>query len=164
MSVFDLKYLIVVLISIDIILLAICVFLIHKIRLIPKTEVFEHGIKLFESMLGDADEVSGQFQEQIRIKYSVIKKLSVQLDSRIYKLNVLLNRADILLSHEKAAQLANTPAGSVLNRKKEIVELVGKGCSVEEIANRLLIPKGEVTLILNLNDKNNLTQNSRGVS
>lgn len=164
MSVFDLKYLIVVLISIDIILLAICVFLILKIRLIPKTEVFERGIKLFESMLGDADEVSGQLQEQIRIKYSVIKNLSVQLDSRIDRLNVLLNRADILLSHEKAAPLANPPAGSVLNRKKEIVELAGKGCSVEEIANRLLIPKGEVTLILNLNDKNNLTQNSRGVS
>lgn len=164
MSAFDLKYLIIVLIGIDILLMAVCVFLILKIRLIPKTEVFERGIKLFESMLGDADEVSGQFQEEIRIKYSLIKKLSVELDSRIDRLNVLLNRADILLSDDRAVPQANLPAGSILHRQNEIVELAGKGCSVEEIANRLLIPKGEVKLILDLNDKNNRTQNSRGVS
>jgi hypothetical protein len=164
MSAFDLKYLIVVLISIDIFLIAICVFLILKIRLIPKTEIFEHGIKLFESMLGDADEVSGQFQEQIRIKNSLIKKLNVQLDSRIDSLNVLLNRADILLSDDKAARQANLPVGSILHRQNEIVELAGKGCSVEEIANRLLIPKGEVKLILDLKENNDRTQNSRGVS
>jgi len=161
---FDLKYLIVVLITIDILLIAVCVFLILKIRLIPKTEVFEHGIRLFESMLGDADEVSGQFQEQIKIKYSLIKKLSVQLDSRIDRLNVLLNRADILLSDDRAVRQDNLHDGSILHRQNEIVELAGKGCSVEEIANRLLIPKGEVKLILDLNDKNNRTQNSRGVS
>ena len=39
----------------------------------------------------------------------------------------------------------------LLNRQNEIVELAGKGCSVEEIANRLLIPKGEIKLILDLN-------------
>ncbi|MBU2621901.1 MAG: hypothetical protein KKD92_06245 [Proteobacteria bacterium] len=164
MSVFDLKYLIVVLISIDIILLAVCVFLILKIRLIPKTEVFERGIKLFESMLGDADEVSEQFQEQIRIKYSLIKKLSEQLDSRIDRLNILLNRVGILLSDNEAAPLSNPPAGSIIHRQNEILELAEKGCSVEEIADRLLISKGEIKLILDLNDKNNRTQDSRGVS
>ena len=151
MSEFDLKYLITILISIDILLMAVCVFLILKIRLIPKTEVFERGIKIFESMLGDADEVSGQFQEHIRIKYSLIKNLSVQLDNRIDRLNVLLNRADILLSEGRSVPKVNPPPGSILNRQNEIVELAGKGCSVEEIANRLLIPKGEIKLILDLN-------------
>jgi hypothetical protein len=151
MSEFDLKYLITVLISIDILLMAVCVFLILKIRLIPKTEVFERGIKIFESMIGDADEVSGQFQEQIRIKYSQIKNLSVQLDNRIDSLNIMLNRADILLSEGKSVPKVNLPAGSILNRQNEIVELAGKGCSVEEIANRLLISKGEIKLILDLN-------------
>jgi len=151
MSEFDLKYLITVLISIDILLMAVCVFLILKIRLIPKTEVFERGIKIFESMIGDADEVSGQFQEQIRIKYSQIKNLSVQLDNRIDSLNIMLNRADILLSEGKSVPKVNLPAGSILNRQNEIIELAGKGCSVEEIANRLLISKGEIKLILDLN-------------
>ena len=148
---FDLKYLIVILISIDIVLMVICVFLIRKIRLIPKAEVFAQGIGLFESLLGDADKVSGQFHKQIRIENSLIKKLSIQLDNRIDSLNVLLNRADILLSDDRAVQRANLPAGSILHRQNEIVELAGKGCSVEEIANRLFIPKGEVKLILDLN-------------
>lgn len=148
---FDLKYLIVILISIDIVLMAICIFLIRKIRLIPKAEVFEQGISLFESLLGDADKVSGQFKEQIRMKYNLIKKLSVQLDSRLERMNVMLNRADILLAEDKEISKADKPAGIFSRRQNEIVELAGKGCSVEEIANRLLIPKGEVKLVLDLN-------------
>ena len=148
---FDLKYLIVILISIDIVLMVICVFLIRKIRLIPKAEVFTQGISLFESLLGDADKVSGQFKEQIRMKYNLIKKLSVQLDNRIDRLNFMLNRADTLLADEKVIPQANKPAESFSHRQNEIVELAGKGCNVEEIANRLLIPKGEVKLVLDLN-------------
>lgn len=148
---FDLKYLIVILISIDIVLMVICVFLIRKIRLIPKAEVFAQGISLFESLLGDADKVSGQFKEQIRMKYNLIKKLSVQLDNRIDRLNFMLNRADTLLADDKGIPQANKPAESFSHRKNEIVELAGKGCNVEEIANRLLIPKGEVKLVLDLN-------------
>ncbi len=147
---FDLKYLIVILISIDIVLMVICVFLIRKIRLIPKAEVFAQGISLFESLLGDADKVSGQFKEQIRMKYNLIKKLSVQLDNRIDRLNFMLNRADTLLADDKGIPQANKPAESFSHRKNEIVELAGKGCNVEEIANRLLIPKGEVKLVLDL--------------
>jgi hypothetical protein len=147
---FDLKYLILILISIDIVLMVICVFLIRKIRLIPKAEVFAQGISLFESLLGDADKVSGQFKEQIRMKYNLIKKLSEQLDNRIDRLNFMLNRADTLLADDKGIPQANKPAESFSHRKNEIVELAGKGCNVEEIANRLLIPKGEVKLVLDL--------------
>lgn len=161
---FDLKYLIVILISIDIVLMVICVFLIRKIRLIPKAEVFAQGISLFESLLGDADKVSGQFKEQIRIKYNLIKKLSVQLDNRIDRLNFMLNRVDTLLAGDKGILQANEPAESFSHRKNEIVELAGKGCNVEEIANRLLIPKGEVKLVLDLNVTNQEDRLRRGVS
>lgn len=109
---FDLKYLIVILICIDIVLMVICVFLIRKIRLIPKAEVFAQGISLFESLLGDADKVSGQFKEQIRMKYNLIKKLSEQLDNRIDRLNFMLNRADTLLADDKGIPQANKPAES----------------------------------------------------
>lgn len=148
---FDLKYLIVILISIDIVLMIICVFIIRKIRLIPKAEVFEKGISLFESLLGDADKVSGQFKEQIRMKYNLIKKLSLQLDNRIDRLNIMLNRADTLLADDRWRPQANKPAEAFSRRQNEIVELAGKGCNVEEIANMLLIPKGEVKLVLDLN-------------
>lgn len=161
---FDLKYLIVILISIDIVLMVICVFLIRKIRLIPKAEVFAQGINLFESLLGDADKVSGQFKEQIRMKHNLIKKLSVQLDNRIDRLNVILNRADTLLADDKGIPQANKPAESFLHRQNGIVELAGKGCNVEEIANRLLIPKGEVKLVLDINVTNQGDRLNRGIS
>lgn len=161
---FDLKYLIVILISIDIVLMVICVFLIRKIRLIPKAEVFAQGISLFESLLGDADKVSGQFKEQIRMKYNLIKKLSVQLDNRIDRLNFILKRADTLLAGDKGIPPADEPVESFSHRKNEIVELAGKGCNVEEIANRLLIPKGEVKLILDLNVTTQGDRPRRGIS
>ncbi|RPH51311.1 MAG: hypothetical protein EHM85_07220 [Desulfobacteraceae bacterium] len=147
---FDLKYLIVILIGIDFVLLGICVFLIRKIRLIPKAEVFEQGISLFESLIGDADKVSGQFKDQIRIKYNLIKKLSMQLDNRIDHLNVMLNRADTLLAKEIGLLQAGEQAESFSHRQNEIIEMAGKGFKVEEIANRLLIPKGEIKLVLDL--------------
>ncbi len=161
---FDLKYLIVILICIDIVLMVICVFLIRKIRLIPKAEVFAQGISLFESLLGDADKVSGQFKEQIRMKYNLIKKLSEQLDNRIDRLNFMLNRADTLLADDKGIPQANKPAESFSHRKNEIVELAGKGCNVEEIANRLLIPKSEVKLVLDLNVTTQGDRLNRGIS
>ena len=161
---FDLKYLIVILICIDIVLMVICVFLIRKIRLIPKAEIFAQGISLFESLLGDADKVSGQFKEQIRMKYNLIKKLSEQLDNRIDRLNFMLNRADTLLTDDKGIPQANKPAESFSHRKNEIVELAGKGCNVEEIANRLLIPKGEVKLVLDLNVTTQGDRLNRGIS
>jgi hypothetical protein len=161
---FDLKYLIVILICIDIVLMVICVFLIRKIRLIPKAEVFAQGISLFESLLGDADKVSGQFKEQIRMKYNLIKKLSEQLDNRIDRLNFMLNRADTLLADDKGIPQANNLAESFSHRKNEIVELAGKGCNVEEIANRLLIPKSEVKLVLDLNVTTQGDRLNRGIS
>lgn len=161
---FDLKYLIVILICIDIVLMVICVFLIRKIRLIPKAEVFAQGISLFESLLGDADKVSGQFKEQIRMKYNLIKKLSEQLDNRIDRLNFMLNRADTLLADDKGIPQANKLAESFFHRKNEIVELAGKGCNVEEIANRLLIPKSEVKLVLDLNVTTQGDRLNRGIS
>ena len=161
---FDLKYLIVILICTDIVLMVICVFLIRKIRLIPKAEIFAQGISLFESLLGDADKVSGQFKEQISMKYNLIKKLSEQLDNRIDRLNFILNRADTLLAGDKGIPQANESTESFSHRKNEIVELAGKGCNVEEIANRLLIPKSEVKLVLDLNVTTQGDRLNRGIS
>lgn len=154
MAIFDIKYLIILLICIDIFMIITCACLIRKIRLIPKTERFEEGIRIFESLLNDADQVSGCFSEQVKTKYDMINKISAQLDRRIDSINVLLNRADIILSYnDKKDNLADCPTKSILLKQKEIIELDGKGCDVDEIANRLLIPKGEVKLILDLNKK-----------
>lgn len=154
MAIFDIKHLIILLISTDIFMIIACVYLVRKIRLIPKIEKFEEGIKIFESLLSDADQASENFSEEIKKKYDTIKNISTELDRRIDSINMLLNRADIILSHNgKKDVQADQPAKSILLKQKEIVELDDKGCDVEEIANRLLIPKGEVKLILDLNKK-----------
>ncbi|MBU4010749.1 MAG: hypothetical protein KJ882_08280, partial [Proteobacteria bacterium] len=149
MAMFDIKHLIVLLISIDIFMIITFVYLIRKIRSMPKTERFEEGIRIFESLLSDADQITGCFGEQVKTKYDMIKNINAQLDRRIDSINVLLSRADIILSYnEKKADRADQPAKSILLKQKEIVDLDSKGCDVDEIAHRLLIPKGEVKLIL----------------
>ncbi|MBU1052876.1 MAG: hypothetical protein KKC46_03470 [Proteobacteria bacterium] len=152
MAMFDIKGLVILLISIDIFAIIACIYLIGKIRSMPKAERFEEGIKLFESLLNDAGQISGCFTEQVTAKYDMIKKINAQLDKRIDSINVLLNRANIILSDtEKKYDQSNQDTKSILLKQKEIIKLDSQGCDVEEIANRLLVPKGEVKLILDLN-------------
>lgn len=128
-----------------------CIYLIRKIRMMPKADRFEEGIKIFESLLTDADQISGYFSKEVKAKYDMIKKINEQLDGRIDSINMLLNRADIILScNDKKDSQGGQSAKSITVKQKEIIELNIKGCNVEEIANRLSIPKGEVKLILDL--------------
>lgn len=155
MPIYDLKYLIVVLMAIDIVMVFACIFLMRKIRLMPKTEIFENGIKIFESLLGDADRVVKEFHDEVYAKQNLIRQLNTELDRRIAGLEIIIKRADMLLDYEaNSAQETDRRPGSALSRRKEIFDLTQKGCKAEEIANRLLIPKGEVKLLIDLNRQN----------
>ncbi|MDQ1330876.1 MAG: hypothetical protein QG578_1141 [Thermodesulfobacteriota bacterium] len=154
MHFYDLKYLIMVLISIDVVMVITCVLLMRKIRLMPKTEIFQRGVKIYESLLSDADKVVREFHKDVRVKQDLIRQLNTQLDKRIAGLNIIIQRADVLLGYEAASGTeTGNRSGSALSRRKEIFDLTKKGCKAEEIANRLLIPKGEVKLLIDLNKK-----------
>lgn len=145
---------ILALIGMDVVLIVTCVHLIRKIRSMPKTDVFDRGAKIFKSLLSDADNVSRQFQKQVRLKHDLINDLGTQLDQRINSLTALLDRADIIVSYAAAGDAVTGPAGdSARKRQIKIMALAEKGCKIEDISNRLSIPKGEVKLVLDLNKK-----------
>jgi DNA-binding NarL/FixJ family response regulator len=78
---------------------------------------------------------------------------------------VLLNRADILLSShgKEAADIKEDPI-SLNSQPAEIIGLAKEGHGVEEIANMLSIPKGEVKLVLDLKEKFSRMGSKEGVS
>ncbi len=150
----ELKFLVLAQIGIDIAILIAFIFLVRRLRHPNKEKPFDKAIKIFESLLTDADNIAGQFKEQLEEKHHLIKKLNEQLDKRIISLNLMLNRADALLSsHGKdAAALNGNPVPPGI-QQAEIMELAKKGRNLEEIAHLLSVPKGEVKLVLDLKEK-----------
>ena len=165
MSFIELEFLILAQIGIDITIIIVFIFLIRRIRYPNKGNSFNKVAKIFESLLTDADKIAGQFKEQLEEKHSLIKRLNEQLDNRIISLNVLLNRADILLSShgKEAADIKEDPI-SLNSQPAEIMGLAKEGHGVEEIANMLSIPKGEVKLVLDLKEKFSRMGSKEGVS
>jgi len=154
MSLVDLKFLILVQIGIDIAIIVVFIFLILKLRYINKVKSFDGAVKIFESLLTDADQKAQDFEEQLKEKHRLIKSFNEKMDKKAISLNVLLNRADTLLStYSTKASHGNREPDSLSSQQKEIVALAKKGRKVEEIANMLSIPKGGVKLVLDLKKK-----------
>lgn len=153
MPLMELKFLVLAQIAIDIIVVFVFIFLIRKFRDFNKDNSFNKPAKIFESLLTDADKMAGQFKEQLEEKHHLIKKLNKELDRRIISINILLNRADILLSHGKEAAGADDKPASLDTQQTEIIKLAKQGHRLEKIADMLSIPKGEVKLVLDLNKK-----------
>ncbi|MBW2001250.1 MAG: hypothetical protein JRI30_01885 [Deltaproteobacteria bacterium] len=146
MSFIALKPLILAQIGIDIIIVIAFILLIRRLKPSHKGKSFDKVIKIFEPLLTDTDKIAGQFKEQLEEKHLLIRRLNEQLDKRIISLNVLLNRADVLLSH-------NDKPVSLDSQQTEIISLAEKGHRAEEIATLLSIPEGEVKLVLDLKKK-----------
>ena len=76
------------------------------------------------------------------------------MDKRIISLNVLLNRADALLtSRGEGALESNENSAAIDYQQTEIIKLAGEGQSAEKISQILSIPQGEVRLVLDLKNK-----------
>jgi DNA-binding NarL/FixJ family response regulator len=153
MSFIGLKFLILAQIGIDIIIIIIFLLLIRRFRYLNKGKSFDNIVTIFESLFTDAYKITGQFKEQLQEKHHSIKRLNEQLDKRIISLNVLLNRADVLLSRRRQTADSNDKPISLDSQQTEIMALAKEGHGVEEIATTLSIPKGEVKLVLDLKKK-----------
>ena len=153
MSFIGLKSLILAQIGIDIIVIVIFIFIIRRFRYLNKGKSFDNIVKILESLFTDADKIAGQFKEQLEEKHHLIKRLNEQLDKRIISLNVLLNRADVLLSGQRRTADRDDKPISLDSQQTKIMALAKEGHGVEEIATTLAIPKGEVKLVLDLKKK-----------
>ena len=153
MSFIALKSLIITQIGIDIIIVVVFIFLIRRLKSFHKDKSIDKVVKIFEPILTDADKTAGQFKEQLEEKHILIRRLNEQLDKRIISLNVLLNRADLLLSQHRQKTDVNNKPVSLDSQQTEIIGLAKKGHRAEEIATLLSIPEGEVKLVLDLKKK-----------
>ena len=154
MSFMDLKLLAFTQIGIDLIIVILFIFLVKRFRYFTKGPSFDRPTKVIESFLIDAEKIAGQFKAQLEEKHRLIQSLNEQLDKRIISLNVLLNRADVLLSSQsEGGAESGTNTAATEGQQREIIKLAREGRSVEKIAEILSIPQGEVRLVLDLKKK-----------
>ena len=88
MSFIDLKILILAQIAIDIAIIGVFIFLIIRFRSLKINRSLNRGVELFDSLLADADKLSGQFKVQLEEKQQLIRRLNEHLDRRILALQL----------------------------------------------------------------------------
>ena len=108
-------------------------------------------LSLLEPVLLEARSVADAFDGHVAEKRLLMTDLNRSLENRIASLKLLLNRADALLTrnHHRGAGEENS-AQRITESRQKILQLQGKGYSVEQIAERLTIAKGEVALVVGL--------------
>lgn len=162
MEFMDLKFLIYTQIGIDVVIIVVFILLIKKISFFKENSLLNKGLDKYESMLCDAVRISEQFKEQLEEKKHMIKMLNKKLEKRITSLNMMLNRTDALLFHNR--QYDNVDRGFLNHHKKEILKLEKQGHSSEQIADTLSISREEVMLVLDLKKKDEQQVSKEGVS
>ena len=165
MNLFELKYLIVLQLAIDFAIFVVFILLIRRLRFLDKgSSSLNSKLKIYESFLKDADNISVKFKEMLKEKKDIIKKLDEQLEKRIKNLNTLLNRADALLFKHRQSNQDVHVQDSLTNHTKKIVELAKEGFDLDYISETLVIPKEEVMLVLDLKKKISPLDPKEGVS
>jgi hypothetical protein len=153
MSFIELQYMVLAQIMIDIAIIIVFLVAVRRFRNPPKGLPLEKAVQVFESLVVEADKTAQQLTDQLKEKHSLIKSLNEQLDKRILSLNVLLNRAEVLLSrHRRNAYFQTNPVDHE-SHKGSIIALAKKGYKAEHIAEKLAIPKAEVKLVLDVKGK-----------
>ena len=131
-------------------------------------------IDMLEPLVREAAAAAAAFDGQIRDKKKIIQGLNNSLDSRIISINLLLSRAESLLSGASnhsfvqdkdmvisgkgvGKGVGNTrqhhPDEDVFDQQKSVIDLFEKGLDADAIAMRLSMPKGEVQIVISLKKK-----------
>lgn len=164
MSFIDLKLLIFAQLVMDVAVIAVFILFIRRFRSLQRNPLLNDGVKIFESLLKDADQLSGQFKEQLEEKKYLIKRLNDQLGKKIMSLNVLLNRSDALLARHNRKEKDHDAPISINRPERKIIKLSKEGRDIENIAGTLSMPKEEVKLVLDLKKKISRLSRKEGVS
>jgi len=165
MPVIDSHILIFAQIGIDIAIVALLLFVIRRFRRESRAKAFDKAATILESLLTEAEKLARQFNDQLEEKHRLIKKLNEELESRMNGLTMLLQRADTMLSSPLQGVADSQGTLHSLNTQaQEIIGLANSGSGLEEISERLSIPKEEVKLILDLREKLSQIGSTEGVS
>jgi len=151
MELMGIHALIAILIAMDLLLFGFVLLLLKRSRSVNMNASLSEEINTFESLVREADNTAEQFNRQLQEKHRTIELLNSKLDKRIHSLNLLVGRADAAISRYTTPPVENGHHGNQAeSRQAEILALSKKGLGVEEIAQKLSIQRGEVTLVLNL--------------
>lgn len=151
MQIINIHALIGILIAIDVLLFGFVLLLLKRSSHTNRNATLSEEIMTFEALVREADNTAVQFNKQLQDKHQTVNNLNDRLDKRIHSLNLLVNRADAAFSRYTSPPVEDHPAGpGTGSRQTAILELTKKGFSIEEIARKLSIQRGEVTLVLNM--------------
>lgn len=151
MELLGIHTLIGILIAMDLLLFGFVLLLLKRSRSVNMNASLSEEINTFESLVREADNTAEQFNRQLQEKHRTVELLNNKLDKRIHSLNLLVGRADAAISRYTAPPMENGNNGNHSeSRQAEILALSARGLGVEEIAQKLSIQRGEVTLVLNL--------------
>ena len=115
--------------------------------------ITEKVLSQIEPLLVDAHSVADSFEEHVAEKKLIISEINEALEKRIASLTLLLNRADAIIARKKESHPQEDSRQRVFDSKEKILRLAAKGANIDEIANRLSLPKGEVALVVSLHHR-----------
>lgn len=98
----------------------------------------ERGLLSLE--LAEVKEISDLIFKRLEKKIEVLEAIEASVDEKIARLERLIHRAEAI-----------RPVSGGLNREHEIMALKQRGLKIDEIADIIDMPVGEIELVLNLN-------------
>jgi hypothetical protein len=128
-------------------------------------EVLTEASEIIEPILEASKSAAMEFERLVQEKQTLTRKLDQSLDSKIISINLLLSRANTLysqLENQHKSLLNALPKGgsaffqketNLLDQQQRIIDLYYQKMDVDTIAERLSIPKREVSLVIDLKEK-----------
>lgn len=98
----------------------------------------ERGLLSLE--LAEVKDISDLIFKRLEKKIEVLEAIEASVDEKIARLERLIHRAEAI-----------RPVPGGLNREHEIMALKQRGLKIDEIADIIDMPVGEIELVLNLN-------------
>jgi CRP-like cAMP-binding protein len=118
---------------------------IEKYRALADGSVMEH----LNRIMADSQEFAGGFVTQVEESKLALSRLARQLDEKEKKLALLIDRAEAVMKQLDSGRGASeTPLSA--KRYDDVIHLVRKGMSREDVAKYSGLTEDEITLILEL--------------
>jgi len=122
-------------------------------------EISEKTIQDFCQLLDESKEAAGKFLEELEKEKDALKDLALSIDEKERRLNDLINKSkpymDLLSSVNTGSDNAKKAIAFSRETYREVVSLAHKGLNIEQISQQLVLPEGEIDLILNLSRTKN---------